>query len=312
MSYRLKNGRSIAHEVRRIVHKQLVLATRELQSVGTPQGDAAVHEARRHVKKIRAAAQLVQPALGDAFVPLDRRMRTAGRLLAPIADGEAVVGTIDHLRHRFGRQIPRRTVASIRIALVERAARIDRKAELDRALGKAARLLRTERDRIQAWRLNAHGFRAVAPGIKKSFRRAKRAMARVEMQPTAERYHAWRQRVKDLWFQVRLLEGRCRNRLSADERRLEALDGCLGELHNLTLLQDVLVHEAVVSRLQTARCLRVLRHYQSQLQREAGRLGIRIFAEKTRHFRRRIKRLWQSQELGEPKPDVRTTWRRAA
>ena len=127
----------------------------------------------------------------------------------------------------------------MRVALVERAARIDRKAELDRALGKAARLLRTERDRIGAWRLKARGFRAVAPGIEKSFRRAKQAMTRVQMRPTGERYHAWRQRVKHLWLQVRLLEGRCHNRLSADERRPEALDGCLGELHNLTLLQVV-------------------------------------------------------------------------
>ena len=58
MAFRLKQGASISNEVRRIVLKQLEAAISELHSVGDPQSDDAVHDARRRVKKIRAIIRL--------------------------------------------------------------------------------------------------------------------------------------------------------------------------------------------------------------------------------------------------------------
>lgn len=278
--------------------KQLALAIGDLQRIGDPQSDAAIHEARRHVKKVRAAVRLVQPVLADTYAPLNTHMRMVSRLLAPVADGEAVVDTIGRLREKFGAQFPQRALTSIRAALVERATRIDRKAELDRVLQKTIHILRAELRRVPAWQLTAGGFHAIGPGLEKSFRRGRRAMNRAKRQPTIKNYHAWRQRVKDLWFEVRLLEGRCGNRLSADERRLESLDGCLGEHHNVALLEAVLMREALVSRPQTARCLRVLRRYQNQLRYRAHIIGTRIFAERAGDFRHRIRGYWRLTRRG--------------
>jgi CHAD domain-containing protein len=296
VSYEFKPGRSISSEVTRLVDKQLALAVAELRSLGNPRSDAAIHEARRHVKKVRAALKLVQPALGDAYYPANTRMRLVSRMLAPIADGEAVVDTIARLKKRYGSQLPPRTVASMRAALVERSIRIDRKAELDRVLPRAGSILSRQRRRTGTLRLNAHGFRAVAAGLEASSRRARRAMRRAGVQPTAESYHVWRQRVKDLWLQVRLVDERCGHRLDSDQRQLEILDGYLGEHHNVMLLEQVLTREAIVSREQTARCLRVLRQYQAELRDRAHALGIRILEEKPRQFVRRVRRLWHAVE----------------
>jgi hypothetical protein len=304
LAYRLKPHRPVAGEIRRIVHKQLALAIGDLQRIGDPQSDAAIHEARRHVKKVRAAMRLVQPVLAEGFSPLHTHLQTASRLLAPIADGEAVVDTIGRLRQTFGSQFPQRALTSIRTALVERATRIDRKAELDRVLQKTTHILRSELRRVPAWHLTEGGFRAIGPGLEKSFRRARRAMRRAERQPTIKTYHAWRQRVKDLWLQVRLLKGRCGNRLSADERRLETLDGCLGEHHNVTLLEAVLMREALVSRPQTARCLRALRRYQTELRHRAHIMGTRIFEEKPGDFRHRVRHSWQLTRRGVGAPQT--------
>ena len=95
------------------------------------------------------------------------------------------------------------TDSAIARALVERAARIDRKAELDRVLPKVAAILRTGAE--TARRLDAEYPRVPRhrPGLEESVA-APEAMRRPGRHPTAENYHVWRRRVKDLWFHVRL------------------------------------------------------------------------------------------------------------
>jgi hypothetical protein len=312
VGFRFKRGRSISSEVTRIVDKQLALAVEELRAVGDPRSDKAIHEARRHVKKVRAVIRLVQPALGDSYYGANTRMRIVSRMLAPIADGEAVVDTMARLKQRYGTQLSRRTLVSIRTALVERSNRIDRKAQLDRVLPRAASILRRQRRRLEAWTMNTHGFRAIAPGLESSMRRARRAMRRAIAEPTAERYHVWRQRVKDLWLQVRLVERQGCRGLAVDRRRLEVLDGYLGEHHNVMLLEQVLTTEAIVSREQTARCLHILRLYQVELRHRANALGARIFAEKPRRFVRRVRRVWHRAGRTRTIAQVKTPWPRAA
>ena len=94
MGYRLHPGRPIQDEVRRIADRQLEEAIAGLRTVGDPESDDDVHAARRHIKKIRALLRLVRPALGDRYDSVNRRLRTVNRLLAPVADGQAVVATL--------------------------------------------------------------------------------------------------------------------------------------------------------------------------------------------------------------------------
>jgi hypothetical protein len=100
--------------------------------------------------------------------------------------------------------------------------------------------------------------------------------------------------VKNHWFHIRLLEGRCGDRLLADQRRLEALDGILGEYHNLVLLHHVLVSDRLVSPAAIVPCLRAVSRYQRVLRQQAQSLGARIYSEKPHGFVRRIKHLWGS------------------
>lgn len=312
MPYRLKAQAAIAGEVKRIASKQLTLAIEELRAVGDRQSDNAVHEARRHVKKVRALLRLMRPALGDGYDVDTRRMRTANRMLAPIADGRAVVDTLARLSRKSLASPSRRALGAIRAVLNERAARIDRQAELDRVLPKVARILRLEDRRVAGWRLRARGFRALAPGLEASVRRARKAMAQAAARPTTEHYHAWRRRVKDLWFQVRLLEERCGDALLPEQQRLEELDGLLGEYHNVALLEEILTTEVLLSRPMTARSLRLLRRDLAELRHRATLLGLQIFKEKPKSFVRRIKRLWRAaRTVGRATPKE-TRWPSAA
>jgi hypothetical protein len=283
----------MAREVRRIARKQIRLAIDRSRAVGDPQSDRAVHTARRHVKKVRALLQLVRPTLEPQQARSDRRLRAVNRMLAPIANGEALVGTLTRLAVRY----PRRhstALARLHGVLLRREAQIDRRAAGRHVVQTATSVLRAELAGVDAWRLRARGFRAIEPGLRRSVRRARRAMRRALARPTRRRRHLWRRRVKDLWFQVRLLDGRVDGTLGGYARLLERLDGVLGESHNCAMLSDVLTGGALSSRDETADVLRLIRRYDSELRAQARVLGGKVHATGPRRFVKDVRRAWGS------------------
>jgi len=293
MAFRLRQGASISDEVRRIVLKQLEAAISELHSVGDPQSDDAVHDARRRVKKIRAIIRLVRPVLDKEYRAVDRDLSTVSRLLAPVADGRGIVETLTEIEHRYPASLSKRALAAARKGVLRNGARADRDAHARGILKIAAGTLRSERSRVKRWRVRGEGFSAIAPGLEESYRRARRMMLVTWSKPKPSHFHTWRRYVKDHWFHIRLLEGHCANHLVAYERRIEALDGILGEYHNVILLRDLLVTDASLRREESARCLRVVARYQRVLRRHAEILGARIYTERPRRFVRRVRHLWR-------------------
>ena len=294
MGFRLKAGEEVSTEIRRIVLRQLDRATSELTAIGDPESDEAIHDARRRVKKIRAIIRLVRPVLQCDGI--DPHMRRVSKMLAPVADGQGVIDTLNQLIRRYRRQLPRKTAVALQSDLIARGRQIDSDAAKRNVLQLARKTLRAERDVVKRWKLRADGFRALAPGLKASVRRARVAMAQAWLHPTARRHHSWRRHVKNHWFHVRLLSERCGHRLGTYQRQLEALDGVLGEYHNLVLLHHVLVSDLNLSPDEIARCVRIVERYQHELRRNAQVLGSRIYSEKPRQFVQRVKTLWDSNQ----------------
>jgi len=312
MAYRLKTGQPVDREVRRIIDRQLRLAIRGLSTATDRTSDDAIHKDRRRLKKIRALIRLVQPALGRFYRPTSRQLRTVSWMLSPIADSLAAVDTLARVGKRFRQELPRATLAAIRVALVQRDTAADRRAHTDHIRRRAIQILRSERRRVRRWRLKTSGSRAIMPGLAKSGRRARQALALAIDSPTIDHYHLWRRRVKDQWLQIRLIETRCGKALAADERQLEALDGCLGEYHNCVLLQSLFVANSFVPRQETAQCLRVLRRYQIELREQALMLGRTIYREPRRAFVRRVREHWRLAKRRDARRHTRTSWAHAA
>jgi hypothetical protein len=57
-----------------------------------------------------------------------------------------------------------------------------------------------------------------------------------------------------------------------------------------------------VSRQETARRLRMIERYQSELRQRARKLGRRIYAERPGHFVRRVRALWRLAKAAERIP----------
>lgn len=292
MPYSFKPHHSLSRDMRSIVDRQLALALLRLDSVGTPSSDDTVHEARKHLKKILAVLRLAKRALGTEQARALSRIRAASRLLAPIADAEALVDTAASLGSGPAPRLGHATVSALQAALLEREAAIGRAAVRQNVLTKVARILRAEQKRVAGWTPRTNGFPTLAPGLARSMRRARRCMRRAATTLEANAFHAWRRRVKDLWLQVRLLQARCGTALTVTEAQLEQLDGLLGEYHNLALLERVLLDEPLLSRTATAHSLRVVRSRRAALGRRALVVGARTLAQKPRPFIRHIAAHW--------------------
>jgi hypothetical protein len=300
VAYRLRPDRSVALEVRRIADAELAGALDQLHALGSARRDRHVREARRHVRNIRALLRLVRPALGETYTGASRRLRAVNRMLAPVVEARAAIETFDHIAPVHGDWQTGPAMAAIREGLLKRATLVDRKAELERVLAKTSRLLRLERTRIDGWTFSAGGIRAVAPGLGRSARRARRAAAEARERPTAAHYHAWHRGVEELRLHVQLLNARCGRALAAQLRSLEALESCLREYDRVVLLEHILMTEAIVTRGDTIRGLRLLREWQVGLRRRAEKLTRRALADTPRQFTDRVRRAWRTHDAQVP------------
>lgn len=295
MAYRLKSGAPVGEEIHRNIDKQLGLAVSLLQPASKVPSDSEVHEARRHVKKARTLLRLIKPVLGRDYRLLNERLRSANRMLAPIADGEAVVETLSRLRQTTSSPGPA-VLHSIRQGLVQREVRIDERARIDKVVETAADVLRAVQRDLRNPVARVHGFRSIEPGLRRSYRAARRGLSRAAEESKAPVMHAWRRRVKDHWLLLRLLEARCGNRLATDEREVESLDETLGELNNCDILRRVVDADKLVSIEDRPLWTAAVGKYRASLRAKAFSDGRRIYRETPKQFVRRVEKLWRAEK----------------
>ncbi len=311
MAFRMDPNQAMETEARRIADKQLQLAIAGLGAADGADGDRRIHTARRHVKKLRALIHLVEPRVEQERRHGQRRLRRASRLLAPVADSEALVRTLDALCCRYPDALPPAVQTELRAVLGRREREVRRRVDFRRLRLKVAGQLAAEQVRVRTWQLGGAGVDAVAAGVRRSVRRGRRSMRRALARPTTRRYSTWRRRVKELWFQLRLIEGCTGGRLIEDQRRLEQLDGVLGEAHNCALLCDALVAGALHSRADTAHCLRIVRRYRADLRREARAVAPLVHGVPPRAYSARVARCWHTATVAGSPPGT-VTWHPAA
>ena len=312
MGYRLDPGQPVADKVRRIAAHQLELAIARLTGDGDARRDGSIHTARRHIKKVRALIRLLRPALGRRFRAVDHRLRSVNRMLAPIADAQATAAMLARVVWRDGGELPAEVVANLRASVVRRESMAYEDAALADVFETVAALLRAERDAIDEWHMSERGFRAISGGLERTVRASRRAMVKAVASARIEDYRKWRQRAKYYWHQVRLLKMYCGGGLALDERRLEALDGYLGDCRNCAILRGVLTSDSLLNRTDAARGLRLVRRSERELRRCARRLGAAIYQETPKDFVTRVERLWYSTRGTRRTHPRGTPWRSAA
>jgi CHAD domain-containing protein len=293
MAYRLERGESVITGVKRVVRDEIASAGTQLS--GRKNRDAAIHEARKSIKKVRALVRLVGEELGHAGLRENRRLRDIARRLSEFRDDFAMIATFDDLKKKFSRQTAGK-LRSVRAGLVKKRNEADRKSDVRVVLDNAAAALGKVGKRAAAWPLTTDGYPAIGPGLEKTYRAGRSMLTRVRGNPSAKNCHTLRKRVKDHWYHVRLLESLWTDVMNAYEKSLKDLETWLGSDHNLAVLRDRIAADPAFygSPHDIDLLFDLIDRYQKELRDQSISLAARIYEEKPREFRRRIRHLWDT------------------
>jgi CHAD domain-containing protein len=293
VSFRLEPRETVAAGFARSAREQLDQALAEL---GDPERDrhAAIHEARKCCKRLRGLLRLARSGLGDEVYQRENAaLRGAARRLSVLRDAEALLETYDKLSDRFADEVDRRRIAPVRRALATRRAELG-EADLEAPVAAFCAELAAARERIPAWP-QPDDFDVLSRGLRRTYKRARKAMGAAYDAPSGERFHDWRKRVKYHRYHLELLAGLWPRQIGSRRKEVRALGGALGDEHDLAVLQATLAAADGNFGERSARTMIALaERRQAELRAAMRPLGERLFAEPPRALARRFEAYWRA------------------
>jgi len=291
-AYRLASDEPVRSGLRRCAVAQLDRAVTELTERVDVDPDTALHAARKAIKRERSLLRLARGSIdGGRRRGENRALRRAARTLSAARDAEAMLATLDELADRYAGQLPEQTFDAVRAPLQRR--RDTQRGDSD-LCARAAAELDAVRSRIDQWELTAGGWSALEDGLRRSYRDGRRAFRRARDHRSGADWHRWRKRVKDLWYQQRLLSAVAGPACAGQAKDAHRLADLLGDDHDLAVLRRALTDEPVHVPADLDAVVGLIDHRRLELRRQALALGGRVYAEKPKPFVRRMRTMWRA------------------
>jgi CHAD domain-containing protein len=296
MAFAVKRNQSVPGNIKRIVRRETEKALAALRT--RPADDETIHDVRKRFKKVRAVLRLVRAELGEkTYCRENACFRDAGRPLTEIRDAKALLETLDDLPLECAREISSTTLAAVRQGLEARRDAIHkRKLEKEHVLEKVAQTIEPVLGRIPDWTFPHKGWLALESGLKRVYKKTRRAFAEASADPTTEKLHEWRKQAKYLWHQLQLLEPVRPKVMKKQNEQLHQLTQFLGDDHNLAVLHVTVAGDPVtyggLNALQPL--LALISRRRDELQKDAFRLGRRLHRDKPGGFISRIGDYWKA------------------
>jgi CHAD domain-containing protein len=299
MAYRFSKSQDTVQDgVRKIATELIDNAIEATKQRQNP--EPTVHDLRKTCKRLRGLIRVVRPVFADYRVE-NAAFRDAGRKLSHLRDTAVLIQTYDSLLEAYDDQVDRARFAPIRRRLTLQQKRSAGHADIARRLEEFRQAMVDARGRVRRWRLSDDGFDALEPGIAKSYKRARRAMAAASKELSAETVHEWRKQVKDHWYHTRLLEPIWRKQMKTSGVVGRDLGELLGQHHDLDVFQQRLAEGDMTDAADLEVLTGLAKRRQQALADEAFRMGARLLAEPPKNLTRRWRSYWQTWQSGEPR-----------
>jgi CHAD domain-containing protein len=288
MGFRLKLREPLPGGLKRVFREQMESAL-ELCRHPAKQRGVTVHEVRKHLKKLRAAMRLAIPEVGrNRHAREDCCVRKIGRLVSDLRDAQVRLQTLIQLRDETAKKPENSPFPHI-----EELLSLERESFSAAFAGwqkQAIPQLERVETRLLKWPLEDLTWQQVCGVVAKIYKRGQRGLAKTIDDPEPENFHAWRKRVKDLWYQLRILQPVNRVVLTEMARDAEVLGELLGREHDLNFLWARLEKESSDEALrdELAQVEKLIRKRGKRLRTNALELGRRFYAEPAKAFAKRI------------------------
>lgn len=301
MAYQLNPAQPLDAEVRRIAADLIDHAVAQIDSADEAPHQT-VHEVRKDCKKLRGLLRLIRPAAPGLYQRENAAFRDAAARLSALRDTEAAIETFDALIDHFSANIEPESLAPLRQRLEDHRAQVAAGTQaLDELLARARTDLLAARERVPDWELPSDGaddaeWSLIGPGLRKTYKRGRRAMREAYAQPSVAAFHEWRKRAKYLRYQFRLVRAAWPGVLKATYKEVEHLGDLLGDDHDLAVLKQVIDEaEALSPSHDPEQILLALAAQRSEQLRDAAYgLGSRLYVEKPKQFERRMQSYWRA------------------
>ena len=287
MSYELRHDQALGDNLRRICGKQIEGAI-AITSGEKKTHDTPVHQMRKHLKKARAALRLVRKEIGHGlFREQDRCLRDVAKLTSEIRDAEVRLQTVRQLQGITQRRARGGYTKLESMLILELENFMAAFAEWQT---QAVPMLARARANVESWPLDQFSFKQLRCAVQRTYKGARKALARAEAAPTTENFHQFRTRAKRLWYELRILRPINPVVLKNLSDDLRAMANLLGRAHDLSFLGDRLRggNEKSGWEREGHKLLAVIDVSQGDLQRGAAELAEHFFAERPRDFGDRI------------------------
>jgi CHAD domain-containing protein len=288
MGFRLKLREPLPDGLKRVFCEQIDSALQLCRHPAKERG-LTVHEVRKHLKKLRAAMRLAVGEVGkNRHAHEDRCVREIGRLVSDLRDSQVRLQTLIQLRDEAAKGEEEKP-----FPLIEELLLLERESFSAAFAGWQKQAIpRLERvsERLAKWPLDRITWKQICGAVGKIYKRGQRGLAKTIKKPIPENFHAWRKRVKDLWYQLRILQPLNRVVLEEMAHDAEVLGELLGREHDFDFLLARLEKESGDETLQDelTQLQKLIRKRGGRLCRDALELGRRFYAEPSKAFAKRI------------------------
>lgn len=236
MYFEFSDGVPVGSECRRLLMEEVEGAVSQLAHFNDDP-DVAIHETRKHNKRLRSVLLLARPVLDSGDLSqANRLVRDAARLFSDARDALVLQETCGKLSARFPTKFEK-AFATVHRVLVARHAAMLRDEELPSKISRASGDFCEAGEVIERWNWDQVSHEEVFSAVVSNYRLGYRDFEKARDSRDPEECHDWRKRVKYLSYHLTLLSS-----LDPVEVGQWAIDtgelaSSLGEHHDLAVFE---------------------------------------------------------------------------
>jgi len=299
MAYRFFPDSTVEANIHRLLYEQVEKAINQLSQTFEKNPAEAIHDARKCLKKSRSVLRLIRKSIDkETYKQEKNTLRDVGRSLSLARDGAVYQKTLDNLLEAYEMTLEADAFSDLQTSLSNLySVRLGKLIEHEEILHNLVDELKKSHTRLQQLALQETGWSAIAPNLHRIYRQGRERFYTAYDEGSDTAFHEWRKRVKDLWYDTRLLKRLWPPVMDAFEDEAHRLSSLLGDSHDIAELRHFLLHhpeEIEWPETEQKVLLPLMEHRQYKLHQQAQELGQKLYVEAPEAFIDRVAGYWKT------------------